>query len=261
MNSNDPYKKPIHEAVLERIQSGEVAMRPRWHFVLKAALVVAGIVLAALTLLFVVSMAMFALKASGVWFVPAFGWRGFAVFFWSLPKLLIILAIVFIIILELLVRHYSFAYRRPLLISALVVISLALIGGFFVAKTTFHSRLLEQAERNRLPFASSFYREYGAPRFRNVHVGAVTEVTEQGLMIKTRRDEGLRIVVAPETRFPFGLDLQPGDQVVVFGERDDDTVQALGVQRIDSKERHFRFRDSRRLAPPPFFHPSDSGVK
>src|SRR3989344_2081055 len=134
--NDKPHKKSIHEAVLERIRGGEVTMRPRWHFMLKATLVVAGIALAGLTLLFVVSLAMFALRASGVWFMPAFGWHGFAVFLWSLPKLLILLAIVFIIILELLVRHYAFAYRRPLLISALMVIALALLGGFWFLKPT-----------------------------------------------------------------------------------------------------------------------------
>lgn len=259
--NDKPHKKSIHEAVLERIRGGEVTMRPRWHFMLKATLVVAGIALAGLTLLFVVSLAMFALRASGVWFMPAFGWHGFAVFLWSLPKLLILLAIVFIIILELLVRHYAFAYRRPLLISALMVIALALLGGFLVIKTTFHSRLLERAERDRLPFAGSFYREYGAPRFRNVHIGEVTEVTEQGFMIKTRRDEVLRIVVTPETRFPLGLDIQQGDRVVVFGDRDDDAVQALGIQRIDSKENPWRVRGNHRPAPPPFFHRYDGGMK
>ena len=142
-----------------------------------------------------------------------------------------------------------------------MVIAFALLGGFLVAQTTFHSRLLERAEHNKLPFAGSFYREYGAPRFRNVHIGEVTEVTEQGFMIKTRRDEVLRIVVTPETRFPLGLDIQQGDRVVVFGDRDDDAVQALGIQRIDSKENPWRVRGNHRPAPPPFFHRYDGGMK
>jgi len=93
------------------------------------------------------------------------------------------------------------------------------------------------------------------PHMRNVHVGTIIELTDQGLTIKTPYGETLHIAVTAETRFPFGLDLQSGDQVVIFGERGDGTVQALGIKRIDSEQRNMHFRD-RYKGPAQFFRPT-----
>ena len=233
MTEYNENKKSVSEQIVETIRSGGVKMRPKWHFALKTILALTGGIILFLTLIYIASFAIFMLRQTGVLFAPTFGFRGGYVFLRSLPWLLISLLVVFIVVLEILVRHYSFAYRRPLLYSVAGIAFLVIAGGYAVAITSFHGRMFRSAERGELPLAGGFYREYGHQRFRNIHKGSVEEVFENKLTIKNRRDETLSVVMTPETYFPSGSDFSPGDLVVVFGDRDDHAVRASGIRKID----------------------------
>ncbi len=217
---------------MEAIKAGRVKMRPKWHFVLKAVLAALGGILLLLAVLYLTSFILFILRQTGVLFVPVFGFGGWHIFFTSLPWLLIFLLMIFIIVLEILVRRYSFAYRRPLLYSAAGIALLAIIGGYIVAATPLHGKLFKNAERGNLPFAGRFYREYGLQRLQNVNLGIIIEITNEGFLIQNRRNDILRVIITPETRFPLGTDFAENDTVVVFGERDDGAVRALGVRKV-----------------------------
>lgn len=208
-------------------------MRPKWHFVFKAFLAAIGVIILLLALLYLASFILFILRQTGVLFVLVFGSPGWHAFFVSLPWLLIFLLFVFIVILEILVRRYSFAYRQPLLYSAIGIVIFVLIGGYIVAVTPLHGRLFMEAERNKLPFVGQFYREYGQQRFRDIHRGIITEIIQNGFVIKNRRGEMLTVMITRRTRLPLGADFSEGDLVIVFGNRDDDTVKAFGVQEVD----------------------------
>lgn len=227
-------------------------MRPHWRFALNGALIASGAVLALMTLLFIISFVLFILRANGILFVPIFGWRGIGVFIRSLPWILIFISLVIIVILELLVRHYSFAYRRPLLYSAAVTVLLVSIGGIAIDRATLHERFFEQARYKHLPIAEKFYQEYGEQRFRDIHIGAVVELNEDGLIIRNRRGENLNVAVTAETRLPLGSDFQPNDRLVIFGERDGNNIQAFGIRRVDAGEENFRYRGQGRTRPPFF---------
>lgn len=237
---NNEQKKSARDLVLEAIKIGEVKMRPKWHFILKAILGVIGAFIIALALLYLASFIIFISRQTGVWFAPISGFRGWYVFLMSLPWMLVSLLIMFVIVLELLVRRYSFAYRMPLLYSAAGVVLLVVAGGYVVANTSFHGRMFRYAEKNELPMAGRFYREYGHQRFKNIHKGLIEEVAEKKLIIKDRRGEMLAVLIVPDTRLDFGADFSKGDLVVVFGNRDDHTVRALGIRKI-SKDNDFNF--------------------
>lgn len=221
------------EQILDAIKSGHVKMRPKWHFILKAILIAVGGSLLGLTVLYLVSFIFFILRHTGVWFVPIFGLRGWYEFLFSLPWLLIALALIFIIILELLVRHYAFAYRRPLLYSSLAIVLVVVVGGLVVASTPFHRSLFEDAEQDRLPLAGPIYRQFGRQAFQQIHPGLITATTSTGFLITDRRGRLLQIVLTPRTRLPFGEDFAIGDVIVVFGPEDNKMVQAFGIQEID----------------------------
>src|SRR4030042_4792350 len=140
--TEETNKNSLQNSILEKIKSGQAKIRPKWHFVLKTLLLAAGVLFGTLALLYLASFVLFVLRQTGSWFLPSFGWRGIMVFLISMPWLLVILGVVFIILLELLVRHYSFAYRNPLLYSLLGIIVFVIIASVFVAKTSFHEGLL-----------------------------------------------------------------------------------------------------------------------
>ena len=211
-------------------------MRPKWHFILRAVLFAMGIIILLLILVYLASLLVFMLQENGVWFLPVFGSRGWYEFLRSLPWILVALLMMFVGVLEVLVRRYSFAYRQPLLYSAIAIVILMLAGGGLVAGTPFHGRFSRFSEENKLPFAGDFYRSLHAQRLKNVHRGIIAGVAVDGFTMKNRHGEQLHIVVTPQTRFPLGTDLNEGDGVLVFGARNDDTVQAVGVRKLDDAD-------------------------
>ncbi len=229
----------IKNKILTAIESGKVKMRPRWHFVLQTSLIIVGIILVALALLFLASFIIFSLRHSGVWFAPAFGSRGLGIFLASLPWLLIWLSVVFVIILEILVKKYSFAYRQPLLYSALGLVLIITIGGIAVAQTPLHGGIMRQTIEKHLPIAEPFYRGGGRLGPERIQAGSIKEITEDGFVLNSRRGDDLRIIITPATKFPSGYDLIEGDFIVVMGERDDDIIQALGIKEIEAMPGEF----------------------
>ena len=225
--------KSLPEQILQVIHEGKVTMKPRWHFVLRTSLVAVGALLVSSAVLYLVSFIFFMLRQTGVWFVPAFGLSGWAHFLSALPWLLIGLALVFIAVLELLVRHYAFAYRRPLLVSVLVVMGLVLIGGFIVERSTpLHQKLYRQAEHNRLPLAGPMYRQYGYQRFPDIRPGIILATSSRGCLVRDARGELFQVIVSPRTRLPLGADFNIGDRIIIFGPQHDGVIEAFGLQPI-----------------------------
>ena len=247
MNTNNQEQKSIQERVLEKIKSGEVKMRPKIYFVLKTILIIGGVFLILGFIIFLISFIHFHLRASGLWYLPAFGFRGFCAYLRLLPWFLIFLSLVLILILEILAKRFSFVWRRPMLYSLLIIIFVVLIGGFIIGKTTFHPRLFFQAREGKLPLMAPIYREFGMPRFKDVHRGVVEKLTENGFLLRKADNELLTIILSFNTQFPFGKEIKEGDSVVVMGKRDDSTILAIGVRKINDQFRIFE----RHLFPPP----------
>lgn len=245
--NNQQEKKSIRDAVLSKIKKGDVKMRPKTYFLLKTILIVAGVLVACSLIIFLISFISFHLLASGIWYLPSFGFRGFGIYLRLLPWFLIFISLALILVLEILSKRFSFVWRRPIFYSLLAIILIALIGGFIIDKTSFHSGLFLQARQGRLPLAGPVYRDFGMPRFKDVHRGVVEEVTENGFLLRKADDELLTVILTSGTRFPFGKEIKEGDSVVVMGEREDDTVQTFGIRKIDDEFRSFE----RRLPRPP----------
>lgn len=225
-------EKNIGVQVLEAIKHGRIKMRPRWHFVLRAILLLTGIALMFLFLFYLISFIFFTMQQAGNWFVPIFGPRGWFVFLRSLPLLLILLSGTFIVVLEILVRKYSFAYRKPLLYSASVVLLLVLLGGAFMAPM--HRGFFRSAQENRLPMMGGFYRNFGPPeRSEEVHRGEVIGRSSDGLQMQDVFGGTSTVVIYSETRLPYGADFETGDTIVVFGRKDvAGTIRAFGIREI-----------------------------
>ena len=224
----------IKDRILAKIKSGEANMKPRWHFILKAILWILGTVLVGLVIMFVLSFILFSLRQTGVWFVPAFGVRGVGVFLRSLPWLLILTAFIFIVVLEILVKKYSFAYRQPLLFSVLGIIFIVGAGTIFISLTDFHKGVYLSVQEGHWPVAQPLYGGFGMMDFDDVHRGEITFINEDGfIIVKPPADDEFKVIISSQTHLPFGMDFRVGDTVVVFGEAEDQIIDALGVRKLD----------------------------
>jgi hypothetical protein len=141
--------------------------------------------------------------------------------------------VLFVVILEVLVRRYSFAYRWPLLYSAVIIVFTVLAGGFAVAKTPVHRHLVEYERGDGSLCCGGIYRDMDRPRFGDIHTGKILEFLEDGFMLQNRGQENLRVVISRQTRLPYGSDYSVDDIVVVFGPRHADIVDALGIREIE----------------------------
>jgi len=233
-------KKSIKSSVLEKIKSGQAAMKPKWHFMLKAVLVSVGVVIFILLSLLIVSLIIFVLHDNGTWFVPVFGMRGVGRFIVSIPWLLVLACIVFIVVLEVLVRKYSFAYRKPLLYSTIGIIFFVVIGGVGVFATHMHDRFSRLAIERQLPFAGPMYRGFRDQRPPDVYPGVVKEVGADGFLIQNRSNGTFKVVVTRATRFPFGSEIVVGDKIVVMGDLEDGVIRAFGIRKIEGELPFFR---------------------
>lgn len=242
MSMNNQEQKSIKERVLEKIKSGQVKMRPKIYFILKTILIGGGILGFGIFVVFLISFIKFHLRASGIWYLPGFGFRGLRIYLRLLPWFLIFISAVLILVLEILAKRFSFVYRQPIFYSLLAIILITLIGGFIIEKTSLHPKLLLQAREGKLPLVGHAYRDFGMPRFQDVYRGVVEEVIENGFKIRTFDDQLLTVVLVRDTKFPFGEEIQKGDSVVVMGEWKDDTVRIFGIRKINDQFRAFEHR-------------------
>jgi hypothetical protein len=230
---NKKEEKKIEHDVLTAIASGRVKMRPRWKFILEATLLGVGAILVFLILLYLVSFILFILHENGAWFVPDFGAPGWFALFRRLPWILIGFAALFIAILEVLVRRYSFAYQRPLLATVLWMVGIVLVGGAVISATRFHNILFAFARHNTLPVIGGMYRQFGMPGFDDIHRGEILTMASGTFVIQFDDGDTSTVLVMPDTRLPLGEAFQIGNTVVVFGpENFNRVIPAFGIQQI-----------------------------
>ncbi len=234
---NEHNTQTLRAEVMDAIHKGHVRMKPRWHFVLLSLLVALGSIIAILALIYVASLSVFLLRDSGVWFAPSFGLRGWFALFHALPYALLLLIILFVLILELLVRRYTFVYRKPLLVSVGGIIALIIVGGFAIAQTPFHRAMASFAHDNRLPppFNALYGPSMRIARPPDVYRGVIVATTSQGFTLSDPDgDVQSKVVITPRTRLPYGEDFSLGMTVLVVGDVvGTDTIQAFGVREIE----------------------------
>jgi len=233
-------KESIGEKIISAAKSGRLKMRSRRYFILHAVLWLAGIVIVMLALLYFFSLFVFIARETGIWLAPIFGGRGIFIFLTSLPWMLLLLLLIFVVTLEVLVRRYAFAYRLPLLYSAMAILLAVIAGGLLLARTPLHPMLSHcpskgdwrqnrASPENLPPCGTGIYRDLGHRRFENVHYGMIESVQNGSFVMINRQREKINVIIGKQTRLPFGKDFAPGDFVVVVGDRRGDQVEAFGI--------------------------------
>ncbi len=235
----------LQERVIKDIASGNTAMRPRWHFAVQTALIITASAFVFLVVLYLVSLLFFVLTRSGIIGAPRFGFAGVRIFFISLPWMLLLVAALFLLMLEMLVQKSPLSYRRPLLVSAVGLGVLVIASSVVVAFTPLHPALLHRAQRNELPGAGSIYRWYTIDHFPRAHPGIMREVRPQGFWMESHRGDFIDIVVTPTTRLPQDA-LMIGDTLIVFGEQSGASVSAVGIRKTSPNDFLFPKRGERK---------------
>lgn len=222
--------------IIEKIKAGQVAMKPRWHFVLQTAIWVAALLLVSMIAIYLLSFVFFVLHQSGLWLTPGFGWAGLMFFVVSSPWLLILLVGFFLLLLYLLVTHFSFSYRKPLVYSLLGTVLFVIGVSSFIQYTMMHERMQGFSERHQLPGLAPLYRGIEDRRPEGMMVGVITRMTENGFEIDTQRGESVSVIITNKTKQPKNKEYTEGEQVMVVGKKIGNEVTAVGIRLYDNSK-------------------------
>lgn len=233
MNKNTSKSVPAN--ILKKIKSGQVKMLPRWHFVLKSFLLLFGILISALFALYCLSFIVFILDTE-IGSLPIRGGRGAGIFFHLLPWLLLLLSGIFIFIIQKLVKKYGFSYKNPIIYTIIGVIILAFSGSVFISYTGFHKKLSQISQEQNIPVFNSLYEHYKFIQKEKLQSGSIKYMSTTHFKISTTDSQALLdVIITPETIFPFGRDFKKDDSILVFGDREDNSIEAIGIRKDFSK--------------------------
>ncbi len=242
--THDSDNSPLSTRIAEVLVQTNPSIRPRWYFVLLGALMTTGALLLVCLTLFLMSFIFFILNTESITFVPTFGIAGALAIIFSLPWIIILLVITFVVILELFLRHISFVYRRPLIYSLAAVSIITVFGGLLVARTTLHETLMEHAAVSSIPLMKPLYTHYSnKPPSNKLTWGRIANTTTDGFVLEHPKRPPLFIIVTEQTQLTPNTQLTPGAIVSVFGPQQGDTIHAKGIRDLPQKrEQKFKMK-------------------
>lgn len=218
------------DKILQMIEEKKIAMKPRWHFVLQTALAITGVVGLLLALLFVTSFVVFTMGTNGLLHVPLDSALGWFMIARNTPWMLIVVALLFVVLLEILVRQYAFSYKRPLIYTATAIVLVSAAGSFLLAQTPLHDALQERARMHQLPVGEKLYHHYPMKKIEGIKRGNIQEFTERGFLLESGEEQAF-IILTPKTRSPHDLRVQ--EYVVVVGsDGESGEFYAVKVKRL-----------------------------
>ncbi len=147
-------------------------------------------------------------------------------------------ALFFVGLVEYLIHRFRFAYRSSLLKIFAGILVCAVFLGVAIDFTPFHSFLLDEADRGKLPFFGQVYESIReAHRDQGVFRGVVDSVSskENSFVIShddfdNDSDDGVYTVFVPDN---FDVNtLQSGDRVYVAGTSSNGIIRAYGIGRF-----------------------------
>lgn len=234
----------VKDVILQRIQDGEAAMRPRWHFVVKSLLVIAAVIILVFVLMIIGSFIAFVMQQNGGWFAPGFGLRGLQPLLVSIPWVLVGVSVVFVVLLEIMVRQYQFAYRKPVLLTLLGVLLVVFSGSAALAKGGVHYNVLERVERGEFRAVKLLYKKKQQETSNpHVYMGNIQMVTRDGFVLLQRDDTEVYVRVGDHVRMKPGTDPSVGDVVTVLGRLvDDGLVDARAIKPLDVRHKKRLFK-------------------
>ncbi|PIR05216.1 MAG: hypothetical protein COV57_00280 [Candidatus Liptonbacteria bacterium CG11_big_fil_rev_8_21_14_0_20_35_14] len=224
----------LREKILAKIRNKEIKMVPRSYFILRSLLYFVTTLFFFVLAVFLLTFVFYVFKINGILSLPYFGLKGVRDFLLSLPLLLLVITLLFFGVAALFLKKHPVTYRRPLIYSVGALLVIFSVGTVLIVKTGEVRRSLYMTiEKNNIPFVSDFYDEYKMVGARNVTLGRVVSLYDEGIEINSR-DRGKRYFVAfgPQTSLYSDKKIEVGDYVIVHGRKNGHTIGAFVVERV-----------------------------
>ena len=229
---NYEEQKNMQNEVLEKIQCGELCMKPKSYFMWKVIALVAVTSAVLVVSIFLFSFIAFSVRASGQNSLLSFGVKGWQIFFLLFPWKFLLLDILLIGIFEWLLRQFRFGYKKPIAYVLIATVFITFVSGFFVDREThFHDDFLEKSRRDELPVLGGFYRHGYAPAHRSDVCRCLVVAIDEGWLTVVDTDiddeKTFRVFLPPQFE---GQDIDVGDTVFVAGSMNEGNIEAFGLE-------------------------------
>lgn len=238
MNTEEIINK-CKEQVLQKIQKGEVKMRPKAFFLAKVVILVTVAVITFIVSVLLMSYTLFSLRTGGQIFLLGFGRRGFYEFLILFPWFLLLIDVGLILGLDWLIKRFRFGYHNPVLFifsGSLIIIT---IFGTVINMTSFHKNMMDLAEQKTLPVpgVGGLYTELRKThKDRGLFRGEVISIATSSFYIKSSKYDTDNSETGLEVSVPKGFDvdyvLDIGDEVFIAGDLASGSIRAYGVKKL-----------------------------
>jgi hypothetical protein len=235
--NGDKSENSIRKIILEKIQNGEIKMRPRYYFILRFILLISAVCLSFILVIFFTSFIRFVLSITGASFLPSFGWPGAIALFAAFPWPILLVVIIFLFISAILFKQFAPIYHRPAIFGITGILLIFFIGSLVLHRIRLHEQIFELASGNKIFFINPMYNSYRQmPPSSHSVIGEVASTTETGFLIKNEDDQIFHIFITPRTFFPSGRDIKENDTLLILGDERDNAINAKGIKRIKPDE-------------------------
>ena len=211
-------------------------MRPRWHFIVRAVLILAAVFIALFLALIVATFILFALQENGGLYAMEFGIRGYETFLGAFPWSMLLLFIALLLALGLFLRrHYAFAYQRSFFSLLLVLIAVIGLAGAIVPVVPFHADIYNFAANDGIPVIPAFYQYETTPTGR-IYRGEVLSFgsTSPSFVLENAFGGTSTVFLVPTASSEL-QEIGVGEYVLIFGKPvSTDTIRAAGVEEFQN---------------------------
>lgn len=209
----------IKTKILESVTKNKVTMIPKWKFVAYSSLGIFGIIFTVLLTIFVLSFILFLLSRYGFMYLPFFGFMATMHALEAIPLVLLMCTVALLVLIEVLSRYYSFSFRRPLVVTLLLVTTGVAVISFIISETSMHEYVREYAKDHKIERVSRMYDRPLPLRGNGMTDVMRGEVIALGATSTTLKlFNGMTVEVYASTTAPKAFFAPKiGDDVVVFG--------------------------------------------
>ena len=153
------HDNTIQEEVLKAIKEGKLNMRPKWHFILKTILRVLSVIILFFALVYLLNFIGLVTHEKDFNLLDLSP-RGMRAFMMAVPWVIVLLSMFLLSVFYILVKKYSFVYKKPLVYSFFGIIFLIVFIGFIVHLIDARFRFARFGEGERVPVLGPMHKYY-----------------------------------------------------------------------------------------------------
>ena len=222
----------IHNLILKKIESGAIQQKPKWHFVLMTLGVVFGVIALFLVLLYLVSFVAFFLREHLLFEALSFGPRTVFEIIYTLPFLLIILVTTVFLILHVLVRHFAFAYMKPVAATLGLGLLLTLFLFALVLIADKESKIARLGQTQKVPGIEAIHVQLKKRAPPLTLAGILLEVEGNVYKLRLKNGDEVTLMVSDRTRKDRQA-YKVGDELVLFLQKQESVFFVIAIRLYD----------------------------